>query len=277
MHAEQQIRGFCVVMGFRAIKCVLLTGAYLAIAGYTVGRAYSADASWDNVKSNGIVICGVDGLLPYSSSDSKVPGFEVEIAKGLGAELGVPIKYEWVSWDGLIPALTSKRCDAIVNGLFITDKRKEVIDFSVPYYGSGETILVRKDNNSIKGLNDLKGKKTGVLAGSVTVSELEGKGIGPLTVYPDQNTIIIELNNGRIDAAYLEAPSAAWAIKKDPTLNVKVVTEYVPDERFNAGVGIRKDDAALKDKINAAISTMVTSGKVAVALNNYGVPFFPPK
>jgi polar amino acid transport system substrate-binding protein len=164
-----------------------------------------------------------------------------------------------------------------VNGLFITDKRKEVIDFSVPYYGSGETILVRKDNTNIKGLNDLKGNKTGVLAGSVTVSELESRGIGPLSVYPDQNTIIIELNNGRIDAAYLEAPSAAWAIKKDSTLNVKVVTEYVPEERFNAGVGLRKEDSALKEKISAALSNMVNTGKVASALNNYGVPFFPPK
>lgn len=255
----------------------MYTAIALVIGSFSCNKSYAVDASWDNVKANGLVICGVDGLLPYSSSDDKVAGFEVEIAKGLGAQLGVPIKHEWVSWDGLIPALTSKRCDVIVNGLFITDKRKEVIDFSVPYYGSGETILVRKDNTSIKGLNDLKGKKTGVLAGSVTVSELEGKGIGPLTVYPDQNTIIIELNNGRIDAAYLEAPSAAWSIKKDPSLNVRVVTEYVPDERFNAGVGIRKEDAALKDKINAAISEMVKSGKVAAALNNYGVPFFPPK
>jgi ABC-type amino acid transport substrate-binding protein len=261
----------------RPTKYVVYIAVALLISSYTSGKAYAADTSWDHVHANGLVICGVDGLLPYSSSDDKVAGFEVAIAKGLGAELGVPIKYEWVSWDGLIPALTSKRCDAIVNGLFITDKRKEVIDFSVPYYGSGETILVRKDNTSIKGLNDLKGKKTGVLGGSVTVSELEGKGIGPLTVYPDQNTIIIELNNGRIDAAYLEAPSAAWSIKKDPSLNVKVVTEYVPDERFNAGVGIRKEDAALKDKINAAISDMVKTGKVAAALNSYGVPFFPPK
>jgi len=259
------------------LRHLLFAGLSVVLTSYTFDSSNAADTSWDNVKANGLVVCGVDGLLPYSSSDNKVPGFEVEIAKALGTELGVTIKHEWVSWDGLIPALTSKRCDAIVNGLFITDKRKEVIDFSVPYYGSGETILVRKDNASIKGINDLKGKKTGVLAGSVTVSELEGKGIGPLTVYPDQNTIIIELNNGRIDAAYLEAPSAAWAIKKDATLNVKVVTEYVPEERFNAGVGLRKEEGTLKEKINAAVTTLITNGKVASALNNYGVPFFPPK
>lgn len=246
-------------------------------AGLALGNPAAADDSWKNVKANGLVVCGVDGLLPYSSSDAKVPGFEVEIAKALTDELGVALRHEWVSWDALIPALTSKRCDAIINGMFITDERKQVIDFSVPYYGSGETILVRKDNDHIKGLDDLKGKKTGVLAGSVTVGLLESKGVGPLAVYPDQNTIIIELNNGRIDAAYLEAPSAAWAIQNDPTLNIKVVSEYVPEERFNAGVGLRKEDQELKAKINEALTKIVAEGKVAEALNHYGVPFFPPK
>jgi ABC-type amino acid transport substrate-binding protein len=255
----------------------LIAAIILALVVGDPAASYAADDSWERVKANGLVVCGVDGLLPYSSSDATVKGFEVEIAQSLSKQLGVPMKHEWVSWDGLIPALTSKRCDAIVNGMFITDERKKTIDFSMPYYGSGETILVRKDNTDIKGLDDLKGRKTGVLAGSVTVGFLESKGIGPLSIYPDQNTIIIELNNGRIDAAYLEAPSAAWAIKNDPSLNIKVVTEYVPDERFNAGVGLRKEDQALKAKIDEALTKMIAEGKVAAALNEFGVPFFPPK
>lgn len=241
------------------------------------GTASAGDGSFDRVKANGLQVCETDGLLPYSSSDAKVPGFEVEIARALATKLGVELKQVWVSWDGLIPALTGERCDAIINGMFITPERLKVIDFSVPYYGSGETILVRKDNNAIKSLDDLKGKRTGVLAGSVTVNELEKKGIGELVVYPDQNTIIIELNNSRIDAAYLEAPSAAWALQKDQSLNVKVVKEYIPDERFDAGVGLRKGDAELKARIDAAIAELVKEGKVAEILDHYGVPFFPPK
>ncbi len=265
---------FTLLSGRRSIAALTLA---MGLACAAPPLAGAADDSWERVKANGLVVCGVDGLLPYSSSDAKVKGFEVEIAEALSAELGVSMKHEWVSWDALIPALTSQRCDTIVNGMFITDERKKTIDFSVPYYGSGETILVRKDNTSVKGLDDLKGKNTGVLAGSVTVAQLEAKGVGPLAVYPDQNTIIIELNNGRIDAAYLEAPSAAWAIKNDPSLNIRVVPEYVPDERFNAGAGLRKEDQALKAKLDEAISKLIVSGKIAAALGNYGIPFFPPK
>lgn len=152
--------------------------------------AGAAADTYDSVMgAKKLTICGVDGLLPYSSSDAKIPGFEVEIARKVGAGLGVEAEYTWVSWDALIPALTSKRCDAILDGMFITDERKKVIDFSSPYYASGETILVRKDNATVKGLEDLRGKKVGVLSGSVTVQLLESKGIANPVVYPDQNTI----------------------------------------------------------------------------------------
>jgi ABC-type amino acid transport substrate-binding protein len=254
----------------------LLIAALLATTSsalFTFGA--SADAL-DSVKSTKkLTVCGVDGMLPYSSSDAQVGGFEVEIAKNLAAQLGAEARYTWVSWDALIPALTSGRCDAIIDGLFITDARKKVIDFTDPYYASGETILVRKDNTSVKGLDDLRDKKVGVLAGSLTVSILEGKGLKNLQVYPDQNTIALELNNGRVDAAYLEAPSAAWIIRSDPSLNIRIVGEYVPEERFNAGVGLRKEDTQLKAALDAAIAKSREDGSIKAILESYKVPYFP--
>jgi len=252
------------------VAAVLLLGS-TATAG-------EADGSLARVKKAGtLTVCAVDGLLPYSSSDKNTPGFEVEIAQAVGRELNISVRHHWTTWDGLIPALTSKRCDAIIDGMFITAERKKVIAFSRPYYGSGETILVRKDNTTIRGLSDLKGKKVGVLSGSVTVEYLRKKGIATLVVYPDQNTIILELNNGRIEAAYLEAPSAAWALKKDSTLNIKIVKEYIPEERFNAGVGLRKEDSALLEAINSIVTKLVQNGTIARILGKYGVPFFPAK
>lgn len=256
------------------VSAIALMGAF-GLVGVDNARAETA---LERSKASGVLkICGVDGLLPYSSSDPNVPGFEVEIAQALTGKLGMKPEYVWVTWDALIPALTSERCDAIVNGLFITEERDKAIDFSQPYYGSGETILVRKDDDSVKTIEDLKGKKVGVLAGSVTVGFLEAAGVGPLAVYPDQNTIIIELNNGRIDATYLEAPSAAWAIQNDPTLNIKIVTDYVPEERWNAGVGVRESDTDLKEAVNGAIDELLAEGAIAKILEKYGVPFFPPK
>jgi len=251
---------------------LMVAGSIAAFAGATVASADTYDSVMSAKK---LTICGVDGLLPYSSSDAKVPGYEVEIARKLAANLGVEAEYTWVTWDALIPALTSKRCDAILDGMFITEARKKVVDFSAPYYASGETILVRKDNQSVKGLDDLRGKKVGVLAGSVTVQLLESKGIKDPQIYPDQNTIVLELNNGRVDAAYLEAPSAAWLLRSDPSLNVRLVKEYVPAERFNAGIALRKGDDKLKAAINDAIAKMREDGSIKTILGSYEVPYFP--
>jgi ABC-type amino acid transport substrate-binding protein len=249
-----------------------LVAPLLSLGSPTASRA---DALDDVKSAKKLTVCGVDGLLPYSSSDAKVPGFEVEIARKIAGELGVDAEYTWVTWDALIPALSAKRCDAIIDGMFITSERMKVVNFSRPYYASGETILVRKDNQSIKSLQDLNGKKTGVLAGSVTVQELEKHNIAPLAVYPDQNTIVLELNNGRIDAAYLEAPSAAWVIRNDPTLNIRIVEEYVPTERFNAGVGLRKEDEQLRAAIDKAVLKLRDDGSIKAILAGYKVPYFP--
>lgn len=260
-------------------KCVMaFAGMALGLAAAIViaPATATADDSLEAVQSKGTLdVCGVDGLLPYSSSDAEIPGFEVEIARAMGEKMGVEVNHVWVSWDALIPALTSARCDAIINGMFITEARLEVIDFSEPYYASGETILVREDNDTVTGIEDLADKKVGALAGSVTVDVLERKGVGDLVVYPDQNTIFLELNNQRIEAAYLEAPSAAWILRSDPSLSIRIVDSYVPDERFNAGVGLRKGDDALREAFNEIIAELREDGTIKAILESYRGPFFP--
>jgi ABC-type amino acid transport substrate-binding protein len=247
----------------------------------TVQASASAtgDGSLARVQQAGTLkVCAVDGLLPYSASDATTPGFEVEIARAIAAKLNVKVEHAWGTFDGLISMLTSKQCDAIVDGLFITDERKKTIDYAGAEYASGEAILVPKTDTTTHGLADLKDKNVGVLSGSVTVDLLKKAGFGDnLKIYPDQNTIILELNNGRIAAGFLEAPSAAWALKQDESLNIKLVADYVPDERFDAGVAIRKEDKDLGKAIGDALAQMRSDGTIAGILGKYGVPFYPVK
>jgi polar amino acid transport system substrate-binding protein len=234
------------------------------------------DGSFERVKSAGKIKVGaVDGLLPYSSSDKDLPGFELEMAAYVADQLCVEMEPVFVSWAGLIPALDSKRFDMIFDGLFITDERKKEVDFSDPYYASGETIVVRSGNpEGIEDLPDLAGKVVGVLAGSVTVDAVKHVGVKELKVYDDQNQILLEIGNGRLDAGYLEAPSSAWVLKKQPELEAELVTSYVPDERFNAGAALRKGDDDLRKAVNLAIQRLVESGERDRIFDRYGVPYF---
>jgi ABC-type amino acid transport substrate-binding protein len=237
----------------------------------------NTDGSFAKVKEAGVLRIGaVDGLLPYSSSDKKEPGFELEMANYVASQLCVKAKPVFVAWAGLIPGLQAHRYDVIFDGMFITPDRQKVINFSAPYYASGETIVVKRGNpEHIRNLANLKGKNVGVLKGSVTVDILKKAGVKHLTVYDTQNEILLELGNGRLDAGYLEAPSSAYVIHKQPSLKVEIVKSYVPKERYNAGVGILKSQNDLRTAINLAIRRMITTHARDRIFAKYGVPYFP--
>ena len=244
-------------------------------------EAPAGDGSLARVQEAGVFkTCAVDGLLPLSSSDPDQPGAEQLIARALADELGVEHEQVWVgTWDGLIPSLQSEECDAIVDGMFITPEREEIVDFAGPYYANAEVIVVQKDNDSIQTLDDLKQvDQVGVLQGSVTVDILEGKGFENLKIYPDQNTIILDLSNGGVDAAYLESSSAGWALEQNPDLNAKIVEGYEPgdDEKFNNGVPVRQEDDDLRVALNDAFAALTASGELQELLAEYGIPYFPP-
>lgn len=236
------------------------------------------DGSFERVKEAGAIKIGaVDGLLPYSSSDPELKGFELEMADYVAEQLCVKAQPVFVSWAGLIPALEAKRFDAIFDGLFITPEREQQVLFTKPYYASGETIVVRKGNpEGIRDLPDLAGKTVGVLAGSVTVDAIKQVD-ADVTTYDDQNQILLEIGNGRIDAGYLEAPSSAFVLQKQPDLEAELVESYVPDETFNAGVAVRKGETDLQKALNLALDRLIESKQRDEIFKKYGVPYFPAK
>lgn len=232
---------------------------------------------WGTVQSSGVLrSCAVDGLLPYSSSDPKQPGLEVELAGALAKVMGVTNETVWVgTWDGLIPSLTSGQCDAIIDGLFITDERKEVVDFTDPTWGSGEVLMVRKDVDGISSLADLKDKCVGALQGSVTVDHLKAAGLEP-RIYPSQNELILDVGNGGCDAAYLESPSAGWALQQDADLDLKIVDSYKSDEIFFEGIAVDKNQPVLLEQLNSAIASVQGDGTLASILESYSIPVYLP-
>lgn len=241
--------------------------------------ATASDSSWDEVKASGVLkSCAADGLLPYSASTGPQRGLEVEMADALAERMGVANETVWVgTWDGLIPSLDSGQCDAIIAGLFITEERKAVVDFTDPTWGSGEVMLVRKDDDSVTALSDLaNGRCVGALQGSVTVDVLKEKGIEP-RIYPSQNEVILDVANGGCDAAYLESPSAGWALQQEADLNLKIVEGDPADQvLFYEGIALRRGDNALRDQLNAAIAEIQQDGTLGEILTSYGIPVFLP-
>ncbi len=195
--------------------------------------------------------------FPDPKDPSRLIGFEVDIAEAVASRLGVKAKIVQTAWITLIPALERGDFDIAMNGLEITPEREKKILFSRPYYIYTEQLVVSKDNEAIKEISDLKGKKVGTLAGTMAYDMLQNIGGVDIRTYegvwPYEDVAL-----GRIDAAFLDLPIAAYYGKPDPRL------KYAgpPEGEGFYGIAIRPDDRELKKAIDAVIDDLLKTGKL---------------
>jgi polar amino acid transport system substrate-binding protein len=193
----------------------------------------------------------------YKSGD-KYEGFDIDLIQAVAKELGAD-KVEFVDTEfkGLIPGLQAKKFDMIVSAMYITDERKKTIDFSDSYFPGGLAIMVKKDNDSIKGIEDLKGKKVSVQIGTKSVKYLEENYKDIELVKVEKNTeMFLELETGKVDAVVTGFPAAKAYAKENGS--VKVLEKTLTEEFY--GYGIRKENAAFTKAVNDALKKVKESG-----------------
>ncbi len=233
----------------------------------------SAGSSFDEIKKRGYILWGSDaeGGAPYVFPDPKDPsrlvGFEVDLANAIALELGVTARQSQNAWDSLIPALQRGDFDIAMNGIEITPQKQETVLFSVPYYIYSEQLVVRKDNNDIHGVSDLRGKKVGTLSGTVAQEILTKTEGVDVKVYAGQVEPYEDLAIGRIDAVLLDLPIASYYGKTNPKL--KYTGDPVGEGFY--GIAIRKSDADLKKAIDRILLKLHSSGELRKIYEKWGL------
>jgi len=224
----------------------------------------SAANSIEKIQHRGYLLWGSDaeGGAPYIFPDPKNPskliGFEVDLAEEIAKELGVRARQAQNAWDSLIPALMRGDSDIAMNGIEITPQREKEVLFSRPYYIYTEQLVVRKDEEAIKSVNDLKGKKVGTLSGTVAQDILMKMSGVDVKIYAGQVEPYEDLAIGRLDAVLLDLPIAAYYAKPNPKL--KYAGQPV-GEGFYA-IAIRRGDEDLKAKIDDILQRLVSTGRL---------------
>ncbi|PWK64310.1 transporter substrate-binding domain-containing protein [Aminobacter sp. AP02] len=251
------------------MKALLATAALALVLGLSAGGA-SAEA----IK----VGMAPEPYPPFESPDAsgKWGGWEIDMIEALCAEAKLECTITMTAWDGLIPALNSKKIDAIINSMSITDERKKSIDFSDKYYNTPTGIIGAKDAKFDATPEGLKGKIIGVQVSTVHEAYAKkhfGEGAAEIKIYQTQDEAQADLAAGRIDAVqadslslktYLDtdAGKACCDMKGDVAEDLEVLGPGV-------GVGLRKGDEALKAKFNAAIKALRDNGKYAEITKKY--------
>ena len=242
---------------------------------------------------------GTEGAYPpWNSKDAagNLIGFEVELANELCKIMKHDCTIVEQDWDGMIPALVSRKFDAIMAGMSITSERMKTINFSQGYADEVASLAVMKGskNEGLKtmsaiNLSDVsadeqatldvltkafKGKTIGVQTATIHQNFLESGLMGSVKVrtYKTQDEVNLDLSAGRIDAALAAAVAFTdYAEKSGKEVVLTGPTFAGGDFGNGVGVGIRKGDSKLINDFNAAIDKARDDGIISkLAIKHFG-------
>ncbi|MED3964337.1 transporter substrate-binding domain-containing protein [Niallia taxi] len=209
-----------------------------------------APFNWtQNDDSNGAV--KINGTSEYAG------GYDVEVAKKIADGLGKKLVIVKTEWDGLVPALTSGKIDAIIAGMSPTEERKQTIDFTDNYYKSNLVMVVKKGGKyeGATSIQDFKGAKITAQLNTFHYSVIDQiKGVSKQTAMDNFPAMRVALESGVIDGYVTERPEAVSASNANENfamVEFKDGFETSEDDTAIA-VGLKKD-SDLKDKINEVL------------------------
>jgi len=162
----------------------------------------------------------------------QIVGVDMDLFQGYCQSRGCTIKVTPYDWAGMLGAVSSGQADVAFSGISITDKRKEVMDFSQPYYDNAWHLVSLKNKNiKITDLKQLKkyslGYPRGMAYDDLIKNELEPKGyytLSKVKLYPSYAEVITDLQNGNLDLAFIEEPVF---LNYQNKLNLPVQSSYV--------------------------------------------------
>lgn len=203
---------------------------------------------------------------PFEYRESgNIVGFDIELVNEISKLINREIEIEDMAFDGLLPALQTKKIDLIIAGMTATEERKKNVNFSEPYYKSQQAMVVYNDENNIKTFDDLVGKEVGVIlgyTGDIIVSEIENVRVQR---YNATSEAIMGLKAKKVQAVVLDYEPAKNYSAQNPEL--KLVETDSESEEY--AIAIRKEDTQLLEDINKALTTLKENGTYETLLNKY--------
>jgi cystine transport system substrate-binding protein len=225
----------------------------------TTGAAATTNL-YQKIVKDGKIVIGTEGTyapFDYHDASGKLTGFDVEIAQEVAKRLGVKAEFVESKWDGLLEGMNAGRYEMVADEVTIKPDRLPIYDFSNPYIVSRAVLIVRSDNKTIHGFQDLKGKNAGqsLTSNLADIARQYGAKIVPTTGF---NEAMGLLESGRIDATINDGLSFLDFKKHNPNAPVKVVANY--NNASKQAFAFPKGNADLVKAVNKALDSMMKDG-----------------
>lgn len=248
------------VAGASVVLLALLVGGWLLLQR----RGTPVDETWQRIQLSGVLRVGLDASYPpFEYIDGKtgeMVGYDVDLARLIGRELGVEAELINAGFDGLYPALKMGRFDCIISAFPYDPLLTRDVGFSIPYFQAGLTLVTRSDEGDIATVDDLGGRTLAVewgAEGDVEARKLQRRLEGlTLVPCPTPREALEAVRQGKADGALVDAVSAYQAIYRDPSL--RIAQEKITDDPYVILVPL--DSPQLLEAINEALARFHADG-----------------
>jgi len=242
--------------------------AVLVLMLALTGIAFAEDASIEYITNKGTFVLGLDDSFPpmgFRDENNEIVGFDIDVAKVVAEKLGVEFVAQPIAWDTKELVLNAKDIDCIWNGMSITPDREASMAMTFPYLNNQMVFYVKADA-AIEKLEDLAGKTVAVQNGSYAEDLLNGDfaelagTFDSVIGFEDYLMALMDLQQGGCDAVLIDLVVGEYKVTGMGATDLKAGPALADD---NYGIGFRKEDIALRDKVQDILKELKADGTLA--------------
>ncbi|WP_196590303.1 substrate-binding periplasmic protein [Pectinatus frisingensis] len=233
----------------------------------------------DKIRKSGVLVVGSSNDAPFAYIDAKTnefSGVDSDIIKEIARRLGVEkVEMKQIPFENLLISLDNGSVDMITDAMYIKPERLQKALFTNIWYTEAEAVVVKKESD-IKSKSDLKDKVIGGQKG-MTFLELADKWkndgiVKDVKVFNSQSELMMAVNTGKIDACVTDGIVAAYTLKQNSSLDLRILSPYEPEASGKIGAAVRFADKDLLDAVNTELEKMRNDGTLKKILEKYGLP-----
>ena len=230
-----------------------------------------------SIKERGrLLVCANPNALPFAAKNGERHGVQLELAKALADQLGVPLEVGWVVFPNQIFAVD---CDLVLDSIVDAEAQgARHVKLSRPYQQSGVALAFRPGLAPVASYTDLKpGLRIGTMVSSVARVYLGQREIATIP-YAFEDEMVEALGKGELDVAAVSPATIGFynLTHPDAPLQAAMAFAGVPDLNWTVAVGMRKADDALVDSVNAALNKLLADGTVQRIYASYRIEQHAP-
>lgn len=245
-----------IIMG---ISLCILISISIILTGCGQDKSKS---DWEYIKDKGTLVVGLDDTfapMGFRDENDEIVGFDIDLAKAVGEELGIKVEFKPIDWDAKDGELKSKKIDCVWNGMSWTKDRDKSMSLSYKYMNNKIIVMSADNNINIKDSSELSNYKISTQADSSALDGLKAdknydKFKDNIKEYKDYAAAYLDMKAGRVDVMVIDKVMGEYTYPELKT------SDYIFMDDFYA-VGFRKGDKELTAKVNEALKMIMENGK----------------